>query len=135
LPADVGGVDLVLGQEVVCGALSVVVKSYHVTEAFVFYLEFYQATVAVKAQTGHGLLILEASVRNAGGNTAFEYASRIRVVDQEGVTYTPELIGAEGALPGYVQLNPGERVDGFLVYEVPLDRKINRLKSTHSNLV
>ncbi|MDH7489935.1 MAG: DUF4352 domain-containing protein, partial [Anaerolineae bacterium] len=80
-----------------------------------------------KAKAGYKLVAVEIVVGNVSGETLGVNPLYATLVDSNGFVYQPELAGRDGQL-ATVDLNAGEKVKGWVAFEVPEDATLASIK-------
>lgn len=80
-----------------------------------------------EAEAGKRLVAVEVVVGNVSGEMITTNPLNATLIDADGFKYVPELAGRDGQL-AMVSLNPGEKVRGWIAFEVPEQAALASIK-------
>ncbi len=80
-----------------------------------------------QAESGKKLVAVELVVGNVSGSALSVNPLNATLIDNDGFAYHPELAARDGQL-GTLDLNPGEKVDGWVAFKVPNEAKPKTIK-------
>ena len=92
-----------------------------VTDSYEYYDPVSKKTATKEATPGMSFVIATFEIENVGSLRRGEGRARTRLIDSERFQYLPKTYLGEDYMRNYVYLDPGEKLRGTVLFEVPKD--------------
>ena len=110
-----------IGETVRSSRTAVTVLEAVVTDSYDYYNPVSKETATKEVTTGMSFVIATFEIENVGSLRRGEGRARTRLIDSERFLYLPKTYLGEDSMRNYVYLQPGEKLQGTVLFEVPKD--------------